>query len=446
MAPVRPILDMNAYGGAPPEGASDISAENGLLAQRQRNVGAASVLFYRDPIEMVSGSGCWMTARDGTRYLDFYNNVPSVGHCHPRVVAAMSEQAAKLNINSRYLHKTTEIYLERLKATLPSHLENIVLTCSGSEANDLALRIAQRATGCKGVIVTESAYHGNTATVTEISPSAMRHGRLPDHVVAIPPPCRQVYGDDIAAGFADAVHRASVTLEERGHGLAALIVDSIFSSDGVYSNPRGFLRLAVAVVQREGGVFIADEVQPGFARTGDAFWGFERHDVIPDIVSMGKPMGNGFPMAGIAVRPEMLSAFCEDFGYFNTFAASPVAAATGLAVLDVIADENLQTNAALCGHYLRDGLAHLAQQDSRIGEIRGAGLFIGMDLNPDGVPNYNSGKLVGDVINAMRRQGVLIGAAGKYGQALKLRPPLCLDRSEADFFIESLEKSLRDCD
>ncbi|MEE3045825.1 MAG: aspartate aminotransferase family protein [Pseudomonadota bacterium] len=443
MTKARPILDMNAFDNHGPQ--KNDSPQSDLLGRRLRNVGAASVLFYRDPIEMVSASGCWMTAADGTNYLDFYNNVPSVGHCHPKVVGAMANQAARLNINSRYLHQTVETYLDRLKATFPDHLENIVLTCSGSEANDLAIRIAQRAAKARGIIVTESAYHGNTAAVTEISPSAIKRGGLPDHVIAIAPPGKHAYGDNIAAGFADAVHSAAITLKERGHGVAALIVDSIFSSDGVFSNPKGFLRLAVAVIHRAGGVFIADEVQPGFARTGDAFWGFARHDVAPDIVSMGKPMGNGFPMAGIAVRPEMLAAFCEDVGYFNTFAASPVAAATGLAVLDVIRDENLQNNAAVCGAYLREGLQHLAELDGRISDIRGAGLFLGVDLSEDGDPTRPSGQLVGDVINAMRRHRVLIGAAGKYGQTLKIRPPLCLKRSEVDFFIEALGKSLRAC-
>lgn len=443
MTKARPILDMNAFDNHGPQ--KKDSPKSDLLGRRLRNVGAASVLFYRDPIEMVSASGCWMTAVDGTNYLDFYNNVPSVGHCHPKVVSAMANQAARLNINSRYLHQTVETYLDRLKATFPDHLENIVLTCSGSEANDLAIRIAQRAAKARGIIVTESAYHGNTAAVTDISPSAIKRGGLPDHVIAIAPPGKHAYGDNIAAGFADAVHSAAITLKERGHGVAALIVDSIFSSDGVFSNPKGFLRLAVAVIHRAGGVFIADEVQPGFARTGDAFWGFARHDVAPDIVSMGKPMGNGFPMAGIAVRPEMLAAFCEDVGYFNTFAASPVAAATGLAVLDVIRDENLQNNAAVCGAYLREGLQHLAELDGRISDIRGAGLFLGVDLSEDGDPTRPSGQLVGDVINAMRRHRVLIGAAGKYGQTLKIRPPLCLKRSEVDFFIEVLGKSLRAC-
>ena len=443
MSDVRPILDMNAFDGK--SSARSDPAQSDLLDRRLRNIGAASVLFYRDPIEMVSASGCWMTAADGTSYLDFYNNVPSVGHCHPRVVGAMAEQAARLNINSRYLHQTVEAYLDRLKATFPDHLENIVLTCSGSEANDLAIRIAQRATGARGIIVTESAYHGNTSAVTEISPSAIKRGGLPDHVVAVPPPSKQAYGDNVAAGFADAVYLAITTLQDRGYGVAALIVDSIFSSDGVFSNPKGFLRLAVAVMQRAGGLFIADEVQPGFARTGDTFWGFSRHDVAPDIVSMGKPMGNGFPMAGIAVRPELLAAFCEDVGYFNTFAASPVAAATGLAVLDVIRDEDLQNNAAVCGAYLREGLQHLADMDARITDIRGAGLFMGVDLSANGDPSEPGGQLVGDVINAMRRHRVLIGAAGKYGQTLKIRPPLCLTRSEVDFFIEALGKSLRAC-
>jgi len=256
----RPILDMNAYRG----GAGD----DPLLARRLANFGAASVLFYDRPIQMVRGRGAWMEAADGTRYLDCYNNVLSVGHCHPRVVAAMAAQTAEINVNSRYLHATVETYLERLKALLPPDLSNVLLCCSGSEANDLAMRVAMKATGRRGFIVTEAAYHGNTLAVTEISPSSWRRGDRPAHARLVPAPGRSAYGDDVAGGFAAAVTAAAAALAADGFGLAGFICDSIFSSDGVHADPPGFLRPAVAAARAAGGIYIADEVQPGFGRTG----------------------------------------------------------------------------------------------------------------------------------------------------------------------------------
>lgn len=433
----RQILDMNAFDAARDraEGLSD----DDLLARRQKNFGAANVLFYRRPIEMRRGRGCWVEAADGTRYLDFYNNVPSVGHCHPRVVEAIARQAGELNINSRYLHPLTEAYLERLKDHLPGRITNVVMTCSGSEANDLAMRAAQKATGGTGFVVTRTAYHGNTTAVTEISPASFkRKTRLPDRVVAVPPPAAATYGDDVATGFARAVRRAVATLRRRGHEPAALVCDSIFSSDGVFPGPPGFLAQAVEVMRAQGGLFVADEVQPGFARTGEAFWGFGRHALTPDIVTMGKPMGNGFPMAAMATRPDILERFCEDVGYFNTFGGTPVAAAAGLAVLDTIEAEGLQANAQDVGSYLADRLRAIADDDPRIGEVRGAGLFIGIDLVAPGDPPQPHPALASAVIDGLREERVLIGAAGPYGHTLKVRPPLCLAHGEADVFADAL--------
>ncbi|MEM1129205.1 MAG: aminotransferase class III-fold pyridoxal phosphate-dependent enzyme [Pseudomonadota bacterium] len=434
---VRQILDMNAY-----DDATDTASP--ATARRLGNFGAASVLFYRDPIEMVSAKGCWMTARDGTRYLDFYNNVPSVGHCHPTVVRAVSDQIARLNIHSRYVVDVVDQYLEALKALLPQTLNNVMMTCSGSEANDLALRIAQKVTGGRGVVVTETAYHGSTAAVTEISPSALKSSGLPEYVVAVPPPSPEYYGNDVTAGFATAVSGAVATLQRRGIAPAALICDTIFSSDGVYPDPPGALKPAVAAIREAGGMFIADEVQPGFARTGAAFWGYQRHGITPDLLTMGKPMGNGFPMAAVATSAEHLVSFCEDVGYFNTFGGNPVAAAAGLAVLKVIDEEALQENAASVGRALVLALRELAGRQARLGAVRGAGLFIGIDIVvPDGSgrpdPNATS-----DVINALKTRQILIGAAGKYGATLKVRPPLCLSRDEAQTFTERLDAVLRE--
>ncbi len=427
----RPILDMNAFRGE--------AGDDPLLARRLANFGAASVLFYDRPIEMVRGRGAWLEAADGTRYLDCYNNVMSVGHCHPLVVAAIAAQASELAINSRYLHPTVETYLERLKATLPAGLSNAVLCCSGSEANDLAMRVAMKATGARGFIVTETAYHGNTLAVTEISPSSWRRGGRPDHVRLVAAPTAAAYGDDPAGGFAAAVAAAAAELEAAGVGLAAFICDTILSSDGIYADPPGFLAQAAAAARAAGGLFVADEVQPGFGRTGAGLWGFARHGVVPDIVTMGKPMGDGYPMAGMATRPELLTRFCEDTGYFNTFGANPVAAAAGLAVLDAIDGEGMVANAATRGRDLLGALRSLADRDARIAEARGAGLFLGVEMAGPDAP-----AMVRRMTEALRARRVLIGAAGRFGETLKIRPPLSLSDDEAGFFLDAFRAALDD--
>ena len=436
---VKPILDMNAFNGP-----GTVADDGSLLSRRLRNFGAASVLFYNDPIEMVRGAGVWMHAADGRRFLDFYNNVPSVGHCHPRVVAAIAEQAAVLNINTRYLNERVETYLEALTATLPDSLSNGVLSCSGSEANDLALRVAMKATGGTGVVVTDSAYHGNTALVTDISPSAWKTGTAPAHVRVVPAPSERHYGDTVAEGFATAVAEAFAALGSAGIRPAVFICDSIFSSDGVHADPPGFLAGAVDAARAAGAMYIADEVQPGFARTGAALWGFQRHGVTPDMVTMGKPMGNGFPMAGTFTRPELLAEFCEDVGYFNTFGGNPVAAAAGLAVLDVIREEALQANAATVGAGLRDALRALACDHPIIGEVRGAGLFLGLEICGTDPARTPDPARAAALIQRLAANGVLIGAAGRYGNVLKVRPPLCLSAADADVFLAALAKSLEE--
>ncbi|GGH58073.1 aminotransferase class III-fold pyridoxal phosphate-dependent enzyme [Frigidibacter albus] len=427
---IRQILDMNAFDASAAAGAAP------AVRRRLGNLGAASVLFYRDPIEMVSASGCWMTDVAGRRYLDFYNNVPSVGHSHPAVVRAVADQIARLNTNTRYVVAVVDDYLDALKARLPADLSNVVMTCSGSEANDLALRIARAVTGRQGFVVTTNAYHGNTDLVTGVSPSALKRGGLPAHVVAIAPPGAAT---DTEAGFLAALAAAMAELEARGFGMAAFLCDAIFSSDGIHDGPPGFLARAADLVRARGGLFIADEVQPGFGRTGAAFWGFARHGAAPDIVTMGKPMGNGFPMAAMATRPDHLAAFCADTGYFNTFGGNPVAAAAGAAVLRVIEDEGLQHNASVTGTHLLSGIRALAATRPHITAVRGAGLFIGVDIGREGAPDPG---LTLRVIDAMRSRGVLIGAAGLHGATLKLRPPLCLTRDEADLFVTALDDAM----
>ncbi|SIR24528.1 4-aminobutyrate aminotransferase [Rhizobium sp. RU20A] len=428
------ILDLNRFDAAAVAQLSPQLATK--VARRQANFGASSVLFFDQPIEMVRAEGAYLYDAEGRRYLDVYNNVPSVGHCHPRVVQAIARQAAELNIHTRYLNTVVDAYAEDLLSRFPEGLDTLLMTCTGSESNDLAMRIARIATGAEGFIVTEAAYHGNTALVTEISPSSLRKRKPAPFVAVIPAPVARD-GRDVADSFAASVEEAIAALKARGIATAALIVDTIFSSDGIFADPPGFMQTAAAVVRRAGGLLIADEVQPGFGRTGGGLWGFQRHDVVPDIVTMGKPMGNGFPMGGVVTRPEFVRRFCEETGYFNTFGGNPVAAAAGHAVLRVLDEEGLVQKAADVGAHFRRRLEGVMAARTEIGAVRGAGLFLGLDfvVPATGEPDA---RLATHVINALRENGMLIGAAGKYGATLKIRPPLCFSAADADLFSDTL--------
>ncbi len=440
MANTKQILALNRFDARHAEG---LGAElESLIARRQATFGASSVLVYQRPIRMVRAEGVWMFDADGRRYLDVYNNVASVGHCHPRVVEAIAKQAGTLNTNTRYLYDNIHDYAERLLATFPARLSNIVFTCTGSESNDFALRLTKSFTGGAGFIVTETAYHGNTEAVTEVSPSSFKTRSVPPHVRTVPAP--DVYRhptNDLGARFAEDVAKAIADLEQKGIKFGGLLVDSIFSSDGIYADPAGFLKRAVEVVHAAGGLFISDEVQPGFGRTGAGMWGFARHGVEPDIITMGKPMGNGFPVGGVVTRPEILESLCETIGYFNTFGGNPVAAAAGLAVLDVIEDESLIENAKDVGGYFLAGLQELATRHAGIGDVRSAGLFIGIEFSLPSTTEPDPAT-ASYVINALKERGVLIGAAGAYGNVLKVRPPLCFSRDNADFFLETIDAVL----
>ncbi|MFD1704916.1 aspartate aminotransferase family protein [Methylopila henanensis] len=431
----RQILALNAFdaeapGALPP-------ATQALVERRRRTFGPTSVLFYDEPLHVVAAEDVWIETADGRRYLDLYNNVPSVGHSNPRVAAAIAAQAAKFNTHTRYLYEITHDYAERLLATFPAGLDRIVFTCTGSESNDLALRIAAAATGARGVIVTEAAYHGNTAAVTEVSPSSRPSAALAPHVRAVPAPAGE---GDVGGRFAAAVEEAIASLAREGFGVSALLVDTIFSSDGVFADPPGFLAPAVDAVRAAGGLFIADEVQSGFGRTGAAMWGFQRHGVTPDIATMGKPMGNGFPVAGVVAGADLMARFAADVGYFNTFGGNPVAAAAGLAVLDEIADRGLVANAADVGGHMKSRLEALRGHRPVIHQVRGSGLYLGVTLaDADGAPEPAA---VTRAINGLRDRGVLIGAAGGRGEALKIRPPLTLAREHADMLVDALEAVL----
>jgi 4-aminobutyrate aminotransferase-like enzyme len=415
-----------------------------LLERRKRVLGPSYKLFYEEPVHVVRAEGVWLYGADGTRYLDVYNNVPSVGHCHPHVVDAIARQAATLNTHTRYLYDVVLTYAERLIATFPAPLSNVMFTCTGSESSDLAMRVARNFTGGAGIIVTENAYHGITAAVSEFSPSLGAGVPLGQHVRTVPAPDSYRLGQDVGQIFAGHVQRAIDDLERHGIRPAALITDTIFSSDGILSDPPGFLALAVDFVRRAGGVFIADEVQPGFARTGDAMWGFQRHNIVPDIVIMGKPMGNGIPLAGVVARPDVLSDFASKARYFNTFGGNPVSCAAGLAVLEVIQGEGLQQNALEVGRYLMSGLRQLALEHESLGDVRGAGLFVGADFVRDRGTKEPAPEIAMRLVNELRRKNILISASGINGNVLKIRPPLPFSRADADIFLSAMREVLEE--
>ncbi len=414
-----------------------------LLARRTRLLGPAYRLFYEQPLQLVRGDGVWLHGADGRRYLDAYNNVAAVGHCHPQVVQAIAAQAAVLNTHTRYLHDGVLDYAERLLATMPPALGQAMFTCTGSEANDLALRIARAHTGAQGLIITRWAYHGVTQTTAEASPSLGAGMRLGDAVRTVALPLHAPPGQT-GPLFAAGVRAAIADLRAHGLAPAALLVDTVFSSDGVLTDPPGFLTEAVAAVREAGGVLIADEVQAGFGRSGDAFWGFARHGLVPEIVSMGKPMGNGHPVAGIAVQPAVLAAFGAQCRYFNTFGGNPVAMAAAGAVLDVLQQQGLQANAQAVGARLRDGLRSLAARHRCIGPVRGAGLFIAQDIvQPDG-SGAPDAALTLRIVNGLRQRGVLLSATGAAASALKIRPPLVFQPEHADLLVATLDGLLTD--
>ncbi len=440
---MRSILDMNAFH---PEDLPDITDPE-IKKETERRLklfGAPAVLFFKQPIEVTKGEGTYLIDRNGERYLDCYNNVACIGHGHPRVAEYVNKQLLTVNTHTRYLNKVVDDYAEKLLATFPSPLTNISLTCTGTESNDLALRMAMYYTGGRGIIVTDGAYHGNTYLVTMASPSATHGKSTSEFVKLVPAPdTYRVSADQVGEKFAADIEEKIKEFEAEGIRFAALIVDDIFSSDGVFADPKGFLKAAVDVVHKHGGLYIADEVQPGFGRTG-VMWGFMRHNVMPDIVTMGKPMGNGFPMSAAVTRPEITDVLAKSTGYFNTFGGSPAAAAAGTAVLEVLQEDNLIAKAHETGDYLRAGLKALMPDHPCIGDVRGAGLFTGLELVKDPKSKEPDGECATLIINRLCHHHVLIGCAGKLGNTLKIRPPLRFGKADADVFIEAFKASLAD--
>jgi 4-aminobutyrate aminotransferase-like enzyme len=418
------------------------SATPGLLERRRRAL-PRSPLFYEHPVHLVRGEGVWMFDPDGRRYLDCYNNVPVVGHGHPRVVRAVAEQQRLLATHSRYLHEAIVELAERLKATLPPALDAVLVVNSGSEANDLAWRIARAATGRAGAVVTAYAYHGLTEATHALSPEEWAKGEQPAHVATVPAPdgYRGPYRRD-EDGWAEryAAHIDDAARALGGHGFAAVYLDPAFTADGILVPPPAYLAEVARRARALGGVLIADEVQAGHGRYGTGLWSFQRSGIEPDMVVMGKPMGNGFPVAALVIRSGVLDAVPEEVELFSTFGGNPVACAAALAVLAVIEDEELVVNAAETGAYLRRGLAELAGRHLLIGDVRGEGLLFGVELADE--TRAPAARHARRVTEAMRDRGVLISATGPAGNVLKIRPPLVFQREHADLLLQTLDDAL----
>jgi 4-aminobutyrate aminotransferase-like enzyme len=414
-----------------------------LPERRARLLGRDVPTFYRAPVHIVRGEGVWLWDAEGRRYLDAYNNVPHVGHGHPRVVEAMCRQAAALNVHSRYLHEGILDYAERLAATFGHGPTQTLFACTGSEAMDAALRMAEAATGRTGIVATDNTYHGNTRAVAQLSTRRPPIGGYPSHVRLIPAPdeLRPVGGDaeGQAGAFAGHLARAVAELEEAGHGLAAFVLCPVFANEGLPGLAPGWLDDAARVARQAGGLVIADEVQPGLGRLGSHWWGHQLMGLAPDIAVLGKSLGNGYPLAAAVTRPDIMDAFRGAFGYFNTFAATPVAAAAGSAVLDVIEAEGLMENAARVSSHLAARLEALAEPG--LVRVTARGLMLAVELaEADGLTP--DGARAAEVVEDMRRAGVLIGRIGRHGQVLKIRPPLPFAIEHADRTADALAAAL----
>lgn len=420
-----------------------------LIERRLRHVGG-SILFFEEPVHLVRGEGVWLFDDTGERFLDAYNNVASVGHCHPDVVSALTEQAQQLNTHTRYLHRTVVEYAERLASLMPDGLDVCTFVCTGTEANDLALRIARTVTGHTGAVVMESSYHGNSTAVDALSTVAHPDpDDRPDWLIAVEPPNtyrgpfrRDTHeAHDLGARYANLVSEGVQELDRRGHGTAAFLCDTIFDSQGCLEAPEDYFRLAYEHVRAADGLCIADEVQAGLARTG-RWWGFEHYGVTPDIVTLGKPMGDGHPIGIVVTTREIADQFAAQAVYFNTFGGNPVSAAVGKAVLEIVERDDLPRHCADTGAILRRQLEALRVRHPAIGDVRGHGTFLGVELVEDRDTRTPATALARRVPEAMRQHGVLMGLSGRYGNVLKIRPPLVFDAEHAALLIETLDRVL----
>jgi 4-aminobutyrate aminotransferase-like enzyme/Ser/Thr protein kinase RdoA (MazF antagonist) len=421
-----------------------------IRRERAEHTGKSLSISYQKPLKIVRGSMQYLNDEDGQAYLDAVNNVSHVGHCHPRVVRAGQEQMAVLNTNTRYLHDNLVRYVERLCATLPEQLSVCFFVCSGSEANELALRLARTHTQRKDLIVVDAAYHGNTTSLIEISPYKFEGpggtGAPPYvHKVSMPDAYRGEYKRNdpyVGEKYARYVEQAILEIQQNQSNVAAFICESLLGCGGQIVLPKNYLKEAYRYVRNAGGVCIADEVQVGFGRVGTHFWGFETQDVVPDIVTLGKPIGNGHPLAAVVTTPEIAASFNNGMEYFNTFGGNPVSCAIGLAVLDVIEEEQLQANALRVGTHLMDRLRGLMEKHTLIGDVRGLGLFVGIELVLDRETLAPAPAQASYIANRMRERGILLSTDGPLHNVLKIKPPMVFTEENADFLVGTLDEIL----
>jgi 4-aminobutyrate aminotransferase-like enzyme len=419
------------------------SATRTLLERRFQALGRWSPLFYRQPLHLVRGQGVWLWDAEGRKYLDVYNNVPCVGHCHPRVVEAIANQAATLNIHTRYLHETVVEYAERLTAKFDDCLGMVMLACTGSEANEIALRMARHHTGKQGIIVTDFAYHGNTEAVSELGTGFMPEAETTRRVKTFPVPDSYnaldgLSGESLADAYAARIKAAIDDFEADGTGFAGILICPAFANEGLVDVPEGFMKKAIGHVREAGGLYIADEVQGGFGRTGHQWWSHQAEGVIPDIVTLGKPMGNGHPISGVVARADLVDEFGQWGMYFNTFGGNPVSCAAAMAVLDVLEEEDLLNNAVRIGAHVAEGLRDLQASHECIGDVRDKGLFFAVELVTDRETRAPATDLAGHLINRMRDKGVLISRIGRHDNVLKMRPPLPFTTEHAVLLLATL--------
>ncbi|MCZ8151278.1 MAG: aspartate aminotransferase family protein [Rhodobacteraceae bacterium] len=419
-----------------------------LMARRRALLGPNMSTFYDDPVHLVRGEGVWLWDAEGRRYLDCYNNVAHVGHCNPRVVEALCRQAGTLNTHTRYLHEGILDYVERLTATFADPLKTAILTCTGSEANDIALRMAEAVTGKRGIVATDATYHGNTALVSHLSRSNVPEvgfglGGLIRHVEA--PDSYRILDPD-GQRFAAAVEVAVADLERSGVGFAALIVCPLFLNEGFPAQREGWLQPAAEVARRAGGLLICDEVQSGFGRSGSHFWAHQRQGVVPDVVTLGKPMGNGHPVAGVVTSEEVMARFRTAFRYFNTFGGNPVSCAVAMAVLEEVQAQGLQENARRIGALAAARLGDLARRHPVIGDVRESGMVFGVEFVLDRDAKTPAPAYADRVVNELRARGVLLSKLGQNRNTLKIRPPMPFGEEHLLLLIDTLDAVLSDLD
>ncbi len=418
-----------------------------LIERRNRALGAGAPLFYREPLHIVRGEGAYLFDAGGRRYVDMYNNVPCVGHAHPRIVEAMATQQATLNVHSRYLHEAIVELAERITELHGERLESVVFSCTGTEANEVALRMARAATGRRGIVCSDAAYHGTSEAVGKLTHVHRRNPERGGEVRAFPFP--QTYRpladgplDQLRDRYLDRLQAAIDDLTNDGVGFAGLLVCPIFANEGLPTVPDGFMRRAAEIARAAGGVVIADEVQAGYCRTG-RWWGYEVAGFEPDIVVTGKPMGAGLPLAGTTASRDLVETFRRT-GYFNTFASSPLQGAVGKAVIDIIEDEGIRHNVATVGARLIEGLEEIQPHYPVMGDVRGHGLFVGVDLVEDPVTKAPDRDGAANVVNALKDRGFLTGSAGALGNVVKLRPPLVFSAADADAFLAAFREVMAD--